>query len=661
MVRSVFRTRILNGKRRNPLVRIRDIKGCLAGKILRVDLSSGRIWTEHTGEYVRKTLGGRGINSLIMLNEIEPNTKWNDPENLLCLGAGSLVGTMAPGACRVDVSTINVFSGGKGSANVGGFWGPELKYAGFDNVIVRGKSKKPVYLYVNDGHIELRDASSIWGKTTFETENVLRRELGDNSIRIASIGPAGENRVKGSAVIIDTAKAAGGSGVGCVMGDKKLKAVVVRGHGRIDVAEPKGFMKEVTQCYQQCEEEPNAVPMRKSYMNFYSDPEREGWDMCMVARNGQDDYWEREKRVRLMNPETGVPSMRKGVRACYCCPTGCIPYMEIDRGEYEGRRGEGFWVNTIMGHACRFDISDPGSVVNSWILTNELGLDGDYVAAGLSWVFECYEKGLITKKDTDGLELAWGNGNALNELLRRLAYREGIGDLLADGMLEAARKIGQGSEYYLIHVKGQPSLEPFRIPKGWGLAVSTSPVAGRHMRGATIGSNRFGPRPRPSDFNAIDYRNQAKAVVWQGKTKELEDNLGICSYVGTWSGANFLTPSNFVGLVNEGMGLTLTEEDLMDHYAVVGRNLEKAFNALHTNFSREDDLPPNRFREEEVKSGPYEGSKVEEDKYNRMLDEFYKYWGWDEKTGMQTRTGLEKVGLKDIADKLAKQGKLIET
>jgi aldehyde:ferredoxin oxidoreductase len=259
MVRSVFRTRILNGKRRNPLVRIRDIKGCLAGKILRVDLSSGRIWTEHTREYVRKTLGGRGINSLIMLNEIEPNTKWNDPENLLCLGAGSLVGTMAPGACRVDVSTINVFSGGKGSANVGGFWGPELKYAGFDNVIVRGKSKKPVYLYVNDGHIELRDAGSIWGKTTFETENVLRRELGDNSIRIASIGPAGENRVKGSAVIIDTAKAAGGSGVGCVMGDKKLKAVVVRGHGRIDVAKPKGFMKEVAQCYQQCEEEPNAV------------------------------------------------------------------------------------------------------------------------------------------------------------------------------------------------------------------------------------------------------------------------------------------------------------------------------------------------------------------------------------------------------------------
>ena len=642
------------------MIKTGDIKGCLAGKILRIDLSNKKIWTEETKSYAEKTLGGRGINSLIMINEIEPKVKWYDPENLLCFGAGSLVGTMTPGACRVDISTINVFNGGKGSANVGGFWGPELKYAGFDNLIIVGKSKKPVYLYINDNNVEIRDASSLWGKDIFETENILQQEIGDDNIKIASIGPAGENRVKGSAIIIDTAKAAGGSGVGCVMGDKKLKAIVMRGYGKIEVAQPKQFMQVVAKCYKQCKNEPNAKMMRKVPFNLYSDPEWEGWNTNIVIKNGQDDQWEKGKRIRLMNPTTGVPNMQKGVRACYSCPIGCMPFMEINKGKYKGDKGEGFWINTIMGHACRFDISDPESVVESWLLTNKLGLDGDYVAAGLSWVFELYEKGIITKKDTDGLELNWGNSEALIKMINKLAYREGIGDLLADGMVEAAKKIGRNSEYYLIQVKGQPSIEPFRIPKGWALAVSTSPVAGRHLRGATMGSKRYGPRPRSGDFNVTDYRNQAKGVVWQGKTKELEDNLGICNYVGTWSGANFLTITNFAELINAGMGLNLKEEELMNHYAVIGRNLEKAFNALHTDMSREDDLPPKRFREEEVKSGPYKGFKIEENKYNEMLDEFYELSGWDKKTGMQTRTGLEKVGLKDIAKKLSKYGKLIE-
>jgi len=640
------------------MIKTGDIKGCLAGKILRIDLSNKKIWTEETKSYAEKTLGGRGINSLIMLNEIDIGTKWYDPENLLCFGAGSLVGTMTPGACRVDISTINVFSGGKGSANVGGFWGPELKYAGFDNLIIVGKSKKPVYLYINDNNIEIRDASSIWGKDIYETENILRKKIGDEHIKIACIGPAGENRVRGSAIIIDTAKAAGGSGVGCVMGDKRLKAIVVRGHGKIAVAEPQKFMKALTKCYQKCKEEPNAGMMRKVPFNLYSDPEWKGWNTNIVIKNGQDDQWEKEKRIKLMNPITGVPNMQKGTRACYLCPIGCMPFMEIDKGKYKDDKGEGFWINTIMGHACRFDISDPESVVESWLLTNRLGLDGDYVAAGLSWIFELYEKGIITKKDTGGLELDWGNSDALIKMIKKLAYREGIGDLLADGIVEAAKKIGRNSEYYLIQVKGQPSIEPFRIPKGWALAVSTSPIAGRHLRGATMGSNKYGPKPRPGNFNVTDYKNQASGVVWQGKTKELEDNLGICNYVGTWSGANFLTITDFAELINTGMGLNLTEEELMDYYAAIGRNLEKAFNTLHTNMSREDDIPPKRFREEEVKSGPYKGFKINEDKYNEMLNEFYELSGWDKKTGMQTRSDLEKLGLKDIANKLAKQNRL---
>ncbi len=638
----------------------KSIKGCLAGKILWVDLSKDKFWCEDTENYALKTMGGRGINSLIMLERIQDNTKWTDPENLLCFGVGSMVGTMAPGACRVDISTINVFSGGKGSANVGGFWGPELKYAGYDNLIIIGKAKNPVYLYINDDDIQIRSAENLWGKDTFQTEEMLRAELRDKHIKIATIGPAGENRVKGSAIIVDTAKAAGGSGVGCVMGDKRLKAIVVRGHGKLNVAEPEKFMAVIAEYNMKCIKQEGTALIRKAPLNFYANPEWEGWNTNIVAKNGQDDQWEYEKRIRLMNPQTGVPNMVKRIRACYQCPTGCMPFMEIDKGEYKGTKGEGFWINTIMGHACRVDVSEPRAVVESWILTNKLGLDGDFAASVISWAFELYEKGIITKDDTDGLELNWSNSEAFIEMLKRLAYRKDIGNLLADGLTEAAAKIGRSSEDYIIQVKGQPSIEPFRVPKAWALAVSTSPVAGRHLRGATMGNTRYGPKPRVGSFNVIDYENQANGVYWQGKTKEIEDNLGICNYVGTWSGANFLDISDFVQLINYGMGLDVTEENLMDYYAPIGRNMEKAFNGLHTNMSRDDDMPPKRFLLEEVKSGPYKGFKIDEDQYNNMLDEYYNLWEWDVKTGRQTKTLLERLGMKEIADRLAKKGKIVK-
>lgn len=637
---------------------------CLAGKILRVDLSSGLIKTEPTEPYVLIGLGGRGINSLIMLKEIPIGTKWDDPENLLCFGVGSLVGTMVPGACRVDVASINVFSGGKGSSNVGGFWGSELKYAGFDNIIISGVSKKPVYLWINNGTAELRDASFAWGKSVNESEKMLREAHGnDPFIEIAQIGPSGENLVRGSAVMIDTAKAAGGSGVGCVMGTKKLKAIVVRGTESIKVSNPEDFMKEVEKAFKQCADEPTAPVMRKSLTNYYADPDFEGWDNIMVVRNGQDEWWPKEKKLELMNPETGAPSHRAGMRACYNCPTGCMSFMKMKKGPNKGYTGEGFWVNTIMGHACRLDNSEPDSVIYSWLKNNDLGMDSDYAASTCAWAFELYDKGIITKEDTDGLELVWGCGEAFIELMTRIAYRKGkFANMLADGAIEAAKKIGNNAIYYLSHMNGQPSIEPFRACRGWGLAVATSPVAGRHLRGSSIGTNRFGPRPRPTSMpvDPQKFEDQPKICYWQGRSKELEDNFGICNYAGTWSGANYQTIENFASYANSALGLDVTPEELMEYYAPIGRNLEKAFNTLHTDMDRKDDMPPLRFQQEGIKSGPHAGMKAETDGYNKMLDMFYELWDWDVETGLQTRTCLEKLGLHEVADKLASVGKLIE-
>ena len=632
-----------------------QIRGGLAGRILRVDLSTGAIRSEETAPHAGQWIGGRAINSRILLDEMRRETGWSDPENLLIFGAGALAG-IAPGGSRTSVDTKNVFSGGKGSANVGGHFGPELRYAGYDHLVISGRADRPVYLWITNDRVELRDARFLWGKTTYETEALLHEALGDDQVRVACIGPAGERLVRGSLILVDRAKAAGGSGVGCVMGSKNLKAVAVRGTGRLAIARPDAFGDAMSTAMRKVKESPTTGPMQEKTLAgvYYTDEYNPSWDLLFVVRNGQDDYWEIEKRRRLMNAVTGAPRFRKKVLACFNCPAGCMPFSEIEEGPYKGTRGEGFWVNTIMS-ATMLDIADPDAMVTAWLLMNELGLDGDFAAGMAAWAYECFEKGFLTEKDTDGLALTWGNGDALVALIRKLAYREGIGDLLARGPREAAGLVGRGSDYFAINVKGQPSIEPFRVPKGWGLGVATSPVAGRHLRGSLLGGGRFGPKG--SIFEPQTYEDKARYVTWQGITKEIEDLTGICIYVGTWSGAHALEVSDYAALLNSVMGLDLSEEELM-HLGRQSRALEKAFNSLHTDMGREDDLPPQRYREEPVKSGPFKGYRCEPDQWGRMLDDFYEIQGWDRATGLQRRSTLDSLGMADVAERLARAGKL---
>ncbi len=637
-------------------MRTGEIKGGLAGRILRVDLGTGSIRTEETARY-GEWIGGRAVNSRILLDEMRRETGWSDAENLLIFGAGALTG-IAPGGSRTSVETKNVFSGGKGSANVGGHFGPELKYAGYDHVVISGRASMPVYLWISNDAVEIRDGRSLWGKTTFETEAALQMMLGDDRVRVACIGPAGERQVLGSLILVDRAKAAGGSGVGCVMGSKNLKAVAVRGTGSLAIARPDAFGDAMTAAMRKVEASPTTRPMQEKTLAgvYYTDEHNPSWDLLFVARNGQDDYWEIEKRKRLMNAVTGAPRFRKKVLACFNCPAGCMPFSEIGEGPYKGTRGEGFWVNTIMS-ATMLDITDPDAMITAWLLMNELGLDGDFTAGMAAWAYECFEKGLLTEKDTDGLALTWGNGEAFISLIRKLAYREGIGDLLSRGPLEAAREVGGGSDYFAINVKGQPSIEPFRVPKGWGLGVATSPVAGRHLRGSILGSGRFGPKG--AIFEPQTYEDKAEYVSWQGLTKEIEDLTGICIYVGTWSGAHALEVSDYAALLNSALGTDLGEAELM-HLARRSRALEKSFNGLHTDMGREDDLPPRRYREEPVKSGPFKGHRCEPDRWGRMLDDFYEIQGWDRTTGLQKRSTLAGLGMEDVAARLAAAGKLAD-
>lgn len=638
-------------------MKLYNIRGGLAGKILRVDLSRGKMWTEDTTVYGKRFLAGRAVNSFILLNEMRPETKWSDPENMLIFGVGFLVGTMAPGACRVSIETKNPYTSGKGSANFGGHFGPELKYAGFDHVVITGKAKSPVYLWIHDGEAELREAECVWGRTTYETEEILQKELGDDRIEVAAIGPAGENLVRSACVVSDLAKVAGGSGAGCVMGGKNLKALVVRGHGSIRVADSARFMKAVDDSFAKINSSPNTPGWRKGIIEAYCFPESPLWDLAAeMVRNGQVGNWPMEKRIKLAGKDTGVPKYKKNVIACFNCPIGCNPYFEIEEGKYKGTKGIGYWINSAF-YTARFDVDDPAASLKFHLMLNQLGLDGDTTSTVLSWAFECYEKGLITKDDTDGLELEWGNADAMIQMEENLAYRRGFGDFLADGVKEAARKLGKGSEEFAIQVKGQDSCDPFRIQKGWGLGCSTSPNGPRHLRGAVGTMKHSGPKDLPR--NTTEYKNQPEAVFWELRAKEIEDMTGLCNYMGTYSGARALEPADYAELTSSAMGIEISEEEFM-RLGQRTYNLEKAFNTIHAGFTREDDYPPRRYMEEPVNSGPYAGYKCDKEKWDEMLDRFYELHGWDIKTGLQTRKCLKELGLEDVAVKLEKMGKLID-
>ncbi|MEN6327910.1 MAG: aldehyde ferredoxin oxidoreductase C-terminal domain-containing protein [Syntrophomonas sp.] len=633
-------------------------KGGTAGKILYVDLSSGKTRLEDTEQYVQRFLGGRAINSFILCNEVNKifdeegqYITWSDPRTPLIFGAGCLVGTLMPASNRASVDTINAFNNGKGSANVGGFWPTELKYAGYDHIVITGKSPVPVYLWIKDSKVELRDASHLWGKLTGETEYSIRKELGDDSIRVMSIGPAGEKMVKGAG-IVSTARIAAGCGVGCVMGSKKLKAIAVRGTGAITVAEPAKFMAAATRITEKIKKAPALEGWRKGIIEGKYLAETDTWNLFASYNNGQDDYVPYERRKQLVGMETGVPSFKKMMRACSTCPSGCTAVFEIKEGRFKGTNCINYWINATT-FSTKVGLFEPDASIRLFYMCNQLGMDGDMCTNALAWAFECYEKGLITKQDTEGLELNWGNVDAILTLQKKIAYREGLGDLLAEGVNVASEKLGKGSDYFAIHMKGQDIVDPCRAPKGWGFGVTVSPIGGKHLRGSVSAPEVCGPPD--VKWKANEYENIPEVVYWTSIVKEIEDSIGNCAYCGTWSGTHALNVSDYAEALSTGLGLDLDESTLM-MYGRRSANLEKAFNTLNTNFDRKDDYPPLRYMEEPVKSGPYAGYKCDKDVWDKMLDKFYELHGWDLKTGLQTRKCLEEVGLADIAGMIAKRG-----
>ncbi|MFC1945276.1 aldehyde ferredoxin oxidoreductase family protein [Chloroflexota bacterium] len=599
--------------------------------------------------------GGRGLNSKTLYDELKPGIDPLGPENILTVAVGPLNGTAVPSTSRWTVSAKSTVSDGLGDGNGGGDFATELKFAGYDQIIFHGKSPKPVYLWISNNQVELRDASHLWGMTTKETNYHLWEETGDRETRVLCIGPAGENMVRVAKVFSNITRTGGKGGMGAVMGSKNVKAVAVRGTGTVKIADPPGLLRALHHSYEKL--------MTSQYLKLF----REQGTMGLIRKNSnlgglptlnqQKGHFEGWENLTSEAFEAQYAVKHKG---CAACPISCAHYYRVKDGPYE-THGESNEYGTTYPFGPKCGIDNLAAVLKITSICDMLGLDTHSTGNTMSFAMECWQRGLITAEDTDGFDLSWGNANAVIDLLPRIAYRQGFGDVLADGSQIASTRI-KGSEVCLRTTKGQEVSALYLGPKMnlvWAIGFATATRGADHLRGGVLLYSYGLPRLREAVGGGeamgrlIEEPRSTKGkgvfLALDQDFSSLMDSLEICCFI-TGGFRKGLSPDDLADLFSVTTGVKMSGDDLMK----IGEricNVEKAFNIIHAGNRRKDDTLPRIFFEERDESdGPHGMSEVV---FQGMLDEFYEFRGWD-KEGIPTRERLEELGLNDIAEDLRK-------
>ncbi len=623
------------------------------GSILRVDLTTTKFFTEPTEKYIPKFLGGRGTNQWILFRELRQGVTPFEPANQICFGAGALVGTLVPGAARLSVDSKNAFTDGIGSGNSGGWFAAELKFAGYDHIVMCGKAKEPVYLLIEDDKVFLKSAAALWGKTTAETEQTIKKDTGQDDLQVLCIGPAGENMARQACIVVSGSRVVGRCGLGAIMGSKNLKAIAVKGTGTIGIKEPDRFMALVNRVSQRLRGLKGAKE-RKEYGTLVGSPLYNDLS-ALPFKNYQDDYIPDETFDKISH-EIFHHRYEIDRYACVSCPTPCGHIYSIDHGPYKGRKCHKAEANTVWNFGGRLAVDDVSAILSIQEECCQLGLDIDNTASVIAWAIDCYQNRIITKADTDGLELDWGKSGVILELLRKIAHREGFGNILAEGSLKASQIVGKESEKYAFHMKGQDLIEGIRSMKGWALGVVVSARGGTHTRGALATESRgYSTEDSQKIFGVKTagigptYEGKAKVVSYFEYVHSLLDSLGVCFFTGNWTTPEGLTPEELAQFYSLATGIDLQESGLMKTGERI-HNVEKMFNVYHARFTRNDDYPPKRLMEEPIKSGPLKGELLREADWTKMLDEYYILHGWDPSTSWPTKEKLEELDLLECLD-----------
>jgi len=610
------------------------------GKILDVDLTGKTIEeTDFSEDLVQKCLGGFGLNTHLLYKGIGKNTDPLGPDNLLVLSTGLLTGTAAPSSSRIHVNARSPLSGLIGSSNVGGFLGVRLRSLNIRSIVIRGRAKTPVYLHLSEAGARLADATSLWGLDTRETESRLKSDIGDDKTEVMTIGPAGENRVRYACIMAGMDHAAGHTGMGAVMGAKNLKAVCVQGTKQREKPSPKtaALVKEYIQSIK------NSVSRYRDFSDLGSSGDI--LELNEMGLLGFRNYrtMQVEDAVRIDGSHLKSYVTRK--TSCHRCPVHCKAEIEIKEGKYKGFKGGRPEYETIINMGALCGLTDPKALLYLSNLCNILGLDTISTGSVMAFAIDLFDRGIITTKETEGLELTWGNADAMEVLMRRIALRQGFGDLLAEGVRRAAEAIGRGAEKYAYHVKdvemygGDP-----RGMMGTALSYAVSLRGGDFTSVYPIPEFRYTPEQARKEFGT---RKAVEYTATQGKgalvrhcmiVSAVIDSLGICK-VPALSIATHFDLSQEAALVEALTGFSLSPLDL---FRIGERiiNMEKLFN-LRCGASAALDTLPEKFIGERIAEGPSKGTKAD---IAPMIQDFYRIMGWDE-TGVPLTATLKGLGL----------------
>ena len=604
------------------------------GKILRVNLTDGDIGVDDLDfDFAREWMGGRGLGSKILMDEVDPEVDPLSPENKLIFMTGPLTGTGAPCGSRYMVITKSPLTGTIACSNSGGYFGPELKFAGYDGIIFEGASDTPVMLLINDDEVEIKPADHLWGKSTHETEDMIRAGFEDpwfaRETHIACIGPAGEKLSRISCVINDKNRAAGRSGVGAVMGSKKLKAIVVRGTNKIQLASKEAFQKAV----KHARDSLRAAPLTAEGLPAYGtaslvNPINEAH--AFPTRNWQKTHFDTADKISGETMAATVLNRRKG---CFTCPIGCGRMTEVKDERWKGfgtakDRGEGPEYETVqlMGGNCGID--DLNGILKANYACNELGLDTISAAATVATCMELYEKGHIPESDMAGIKANFGNVEALILLTEKMGRREGvIGDVMAEGAYRLAKKYGHPELFMGVKGLEAPAYDP-RGMQSMGLQYATSNRGACHVRGYAPATEIVGI---PFKTDPMVTEGKAELIIGLQDGATILDCSGLCLFV-----AFGFAPEDAMSLVNAATGAKYTPEELASLSQKVW-NLERMFN-LKAGLTHKDDTLPKRLLEEPG------GPRGDVCRLHEMLPQYYSLRGWSE-DGVPTKEKLEELGL----------------
>ncbi len=631
-------------------------------KVLRVSLTREKITEEPLEESVaRKFIGGRGLGAYILFNELKPGINPLGPENKLVVATGVVTGMPLPGNSGLNVMAKSPLTGIWGESTAKGFFGPEMKATGYDAIIIEGQAESPVYLWVHDGEAQIKDASHLWGRPTREVQRIIKTELKDERTQVGCIGIAGENLVKFANIMFGFNHFAGRTGMGAVMGSKKLKAIAVRGTRRVGYAHEDKLVDLLM----------NRLKSKEALSGPY-------WPDGLFKYGSLADlgYWQETGRLPTMNfrrclfpgydkvtAET-LASSPYVIRnnTCPHCTVGCNritkaddPYEldpEYATPEYES--------TAALSSLCMND--NLVATLKAIELCNKYGMDTMSTGVTIAFAMECYEKGIITKKAADGVNLTWGNHEAIIQLTDKIAKREGIGNLLAEGSRRSAEKLGSGAEDFAMHVKGMEfPLHEVRGMKGHGLGIATSNRGACHLQVETddMFEGQLGPdigideKTFPKEHRDRLYTGPEKVKIVKiiGDLFAVFDSLVICKWT-VYPCGGYKT-GTLVDIIATATGWDFTMDELMKTGERIF-NLCRAFN-VREGITRKDDKLPRRFTEP-LPEGPYKGEAFPEDVFERMLDQFYRLRGWDGKTGIPSREKLEELGLGYVADNLETLG-----